>query len=136
MGKKIFFNKNVDEQTSSSVTFTRVISSRPEVEVKFELCNFRGIPVSGYLILQVRSVQLLHKPPYIPMLALRDYYQLLKMEKEQSVCHFYSDNVGIDAVDHFLMVQDADSTTLCNCSTKCVNVGRAFKNMNVQGFLP
>lgn len=50
MGKKIFFNMNVDEQTGSSVTFTRVIS--------FFFC---GIPVSINLKLQVSSVQLLHK---------------------------------------------------------------------------
>lgn len=37
MGKKIFFNMNVDEQTGSSVTFTRVISSQPKVKEKFEL---------------------------------------------------------------------------------------------------
>lgn len=76
MGKKIFFNMNVDEQTGSSVTFTRVIS--------FFFC---GIPVSINLKLQVSSVQLLHKLPNLPMLALRDYYHLLKMEKKLSGRH-------------------------------------------------
>lgn len=87
MGKKIFFNMNVDEQTGSSVTFTRVISSQPKVKEKFELCSFCGIPVSINLKLQVSSVQLLHKLPNLPMLALRDYYHLLKMEKKLSSRH-------------------------------------------------
>ena len=75
---------NVDEQTGSLITSTRVISWQAKVKEKFEPSNFCGIPVSVYSKLQVSRVQVLHKPPYLPMLALRDDYHFLKMEKKLS----------------------------------------------------